>query len=261
MVRSRIAGDPDLQYLSKHPAIFGITKVSCDDLKNNVPFNFVGLQMPTPGWNSQVNVAAFSGTINFNNTTSQYDVTVKNYKLDGTEVETFSVSGDCADDVISFDVGASEKARLSFTPSGMFFLDDPSQGGAVGFKSDSSVAINEVYGKTVIGMRYHPNYEGVERSPHPETQPWKGTIAQDGTSINVDFFKDIAKGETVSFYDVPILFGTEIVSGMFKGKVDDEDGTHDAIYLARKVNGNYQVIFVTDNWPSHKGWISFMIQK
>lgn len=252
----------DLQYLSKHPAIFGISKAaSCDDLYSNLPFQFVVVLMPKPNWNSQIDWAAASGTVTFNVATSKYEAAVQFYTLDGNKADNFIVEGDCNNGIISFDVGASEPARVSFTPSGTFFVDDPSQGGMVGFKSDSAVTIEEVYGKSFLGTRYHSNYEYLDSTSSPETQPFKTTIAQDGTSARLDFFKDIASGETEFWSDVPISFGAQIEPGMFKGTLTDADGEHDAIYIARKINGRYQVIAITDNWPSYKGYNLFMLEK
>lgn len=258
-----LPGEPeDLQYVSKHPAIFGISQGSCDDLKKYLPFQFVGVQMPNSTWDSREDWAALSGEITFNNATAKYSIKGKHYTLDGNVTEEFDVTGDCTDGVISFDVGESEVARVSFTPSGLFFVDDPSKGGAVGYISNAPAEIEEVYGKTFLGMRYHSNYGYADGASSPETQPLKGKIAQGGTSMDVEFFSNIAMGESYLWQDdVRISFDEEIVPGMLKGTATDADGTHDAIYIVRKINAEYQVIFISDNWPSYSGYNVFMIEK
>ncbi len=252
----------DLQYLSKQPAIFGVSEMgSCDDLKNDLPFDFVGVDMPNAGWNSQTDWAAASGTMTFNSTTSKYETEVSHYGLDGNVIETSTVDGLCENGVVSFDVGESEQARVTFNTSGMFFTDDPSRGGMVGFKSDSSVAIEDAYGMPFLGMRYKSNYGYSDGSSSPETQPLKLTIAQDGASASVDFFRDIANGETEPYHDMPMSFGEQIVPGMIRGTATDADGMHNAIFVARKIDGKYQVITVSDNWYSYSGYNMFLIEK
>ncbi|MEN8251915.1 MAG: hypothetical protein ABFS32_23540 [Bacteroidota bacterium] len=258
-----LSGEPeDLQYLSKNPIISAISKdASCDYINSNMPFDFVTIQTPNAEWDSRVDWAAGSGTITFNDASSRYDINGSHYSLDGSVFNSFNFSADCVDGVILVDVGESEPLRLSLSTSGGYFVDDPKRGAIVGFKSDSNVTASDVYGMSLLSMRFHPDYGYADMTSSPETQPLKATIAVNGESVNVTHFKDIANGVMDESFDMPISFDEQLVPGMIKGTITDADGTHDAIWIVRMLAGKYQIIQISDNWPSYSGYNVFMIEK
>jgi len=258
-----VSGEPPMfQFTSVSPPIFFVERAKCEDLQSGGTSNVIF--MPDPSFDSRTDPVFYRVDMTYDNVSSTYGGTIDAYRLDNTYIGRQPLStGTCDNGVLSFpDPGAGGDIRVSFTPSGAFFVDFPRGGGGMlGTVSDNAISAAGVFGKSFVGFYFNSHYEYADGTSSPEATPIAAKIAADGSAVDVTFFTDIRAGTASAPLSLPMALGTQVFPGAFHGTITDADGAHDAWFLVRNVGGKHLVFIVSDNRPSYHGYNVILMEK
>jgi len=224
--------------------------------------------MPPEDWDSTEDPAYGRGVLVVNGD-GTYDIDLTVYLLDGTEVFSGTVSGaTCANGVLTGTLNTDEgplEVKASFTPSGLVFIDLPSGNGAlVGVESDVNVDTADFFtsGRVFTGMYFNSNYGYLGGVSHPETDPtYMETVAPNIVRA-YQYSSDLETGGTrIGPFDMSLANMTQPFPGLIRTEFTDADGTHDFILALRKINGQYFLFSISDNWPSMHGYNVMLIEQ
>jgi hypothetical protein len=263
---------------STEPPIFAAAQGSCPSTGVNVNW----ITMPSANWCSSATDPnplgsgglgctgsdnAF-GTATLSVSGSTYGITVTSYKLDGTADPggPFSLSGcSCSNGVIQCTDSGGHPVRISFTPSGVFFVDMPNDAIVGIVQPSSNIDLNDFLrsGRTFNAI-YHTALDSsqifttlTDCTSHGgswisgtcgthTTQPASATT--DGTHFTGHPFTDIDHG-TLSAQGGSISFATSsqaTAPGLITGTFTDFGGGSSPIVMAvRQVNNKYIGLIIT----------------
>lgn len=250
---------------SADPPIMAIKKGDCPAAGGT--FNMI--MMPPEDWDSTDTPAYGRAEVTVNGD-GTYDIAFTVYLLDGTEVFNGAISGaTCEDGVITGDLdieGNSVEAKLSFTESGLFFVDLPQgEGSFVGVASDTNVDADDFFaaGRTFTGMYLNSNYGYASGVSHPETDPVYSETDGTSTIKSYQYTADLEAGggNRTDPFDMSLENMTQPFPGLIRTECTDADGTHDFVLALRKIAGRYFFFAVSDNWPSMHGYNVMMIEQ
>jgi hypothetical protein len=262
---------------SIQPPTFATMQGSCPSTGVNVNW----IAMPSANWcsaagdpNPLVNGGCTSGDNAFGTAVisvsgSTYGITVTSYRLDGTEDPggPFTLSGfSCINGLIQGTDSDGHPVRISFTPSGVFFMDMPNEAivGIVQPSSNIDMVDFLKSGRTFKAI-YHTAldssqifntqddctlHDGVWISgtcgTHA-TQP--ASVITDGTHLTGHPYSDIDNGTLISTQGGTISFATSsqgTAPGLITGTFTDFGGGSSPIVMAvRQVNNKYLALIIT----------------
>ncbi|MBW2622787.1 MAG: hypothetical protein JRD68_07755 [Deltaproteobacteria bacterium] len=249
---------------SASPPIVAIQKGNCP--AEGGTFNLI--MMPPEEWDSRDDPAYGQAvlTVIGDNT---YDIGLTMYRLDETELLSGTVSGaTCENGVLTGDLDTGDElveVKVSFTPSGLIFVDLPPGYGALAGVEESDVDVDSAdffSGRVFTGMYFNSNYGYESGDSHPETDPtYMETIAP-ATVRGYQYTSDLeTAGNKGDPFDMSLEDMTQPFPGLIRTEMTDADGTHDFVLALRKIDGRYFFFSISDNWPSMHGYNTLMIEQ
>jgi hypothetical protein len=260
------------------PPIFATAQGSCPSTGVNVNW----IAMPSANWcsaagdpNPLVNGGAGCtngdnafGTAAISVSGSTYGITVTSYRLDGTADPSgpFILSGcSCSNGLIQCTDSGSHPVRISFTPSGVFFVDMPNDALAGIVQPSSNIDLSDfLKSGRIFKAIYHTALDSsqifntqTDCTSHGgvwiggtcgthATQP--ASVTTDGTHLTGHPYSDIDNG-TLSSQGGTISFATSSqrkAPGLITGTFTDFGGGSSPIVMAvRQVNNKYIALIIT----------------
>lgn len=265
-------GDGILYYGSNSPPVIAVAQGSCPT--SGGTFNWI--MVPPQTWCSGADTRSGAscpsgtstgpayGTATITVSGSSYGMTVQPYLLDGTTKSSFTMSGaTCSNGVISGTDSKSRSLNISFTPSGLFFIDLPSgDGSIVGADASTNVPWSDLLtsGTRFIGTAFmsikHFTADGTYvTSDYDAPDTRAGYLTADGSTLNGKFFLDLDSGtlQTDTEMQGTFTFVSEDSPGMIKYSLLDSKGTQTGVFVVKKISGKYYLLGLTDHWTASAG--------
>jgi len=258
---------------SYNPPIIAIDQGSCPTAGGTFNWIFVPPSTWCSGDDSNgtcpagTTVGAAFGTATITVSGSSYNMTVQPYFLDGTADSPAKplvgslTGGTCSNGVISGTDSNGNSLSISFTLSGMFFIDLPSgMGSIVGAQVLASPVGNFTTilqsGNTFVGWNF-TSFKSINNDTlstayaGPMTEPVMST-SSDGTTFTGTPFTDLPSGtlQTSQGAAATFTYADENVSpGLIHAKETNTQGdTHNVYFVVTQINGKYYFFNVTDHW-------------
>ena len=254
-------GDDNLYFGSNNPPVMAIAQGTCPTSSGS--FNWV--LIPPTGWCSGddasgtcpngSSIGAAYGTAQITVSSGSYDMTVQRYYLNGASQASFTMTNaTCSGGVITGTDSLGRSLNVSFTPSGLFFIDLPrGHGSMVGAYASTSVDFADFLasGRTFVGWNFLSIRDLVSGgSPYsaPVAAPVYATT--NGTTINGTSFTNLDSGTLESGSDTGATLNlvSQPSPGLIRYTAAMSDGTHDGVFVIKQIGGKYYFFSVTDHW-------------
>jgi hypothetical protein len=192
-------------------------------------------------------------------------MTVTPYYLDGTQDTSYTnigktlSGGTCSNGVISGTDSNGNTLNISFSSSGMFFIDLPhGKGSIVGAQALSSKvgSFSTIFqsGNTFVGWNFTA-YKSIHNDTlstsysGPMTEPVSAT-SSDGTTFTGTPFIDLPSGtlQTAQAAAASIAYVDENVSPGLIHAQETDSGTHNVYFIVNQISSKYYLYNITDHW-------------
>ena len=265
-----VSGNQD----SIHPPVFAVAQGSCPSTGANLNW----ITMPPATWcptdtaigplNGCSSADDAYGTAVITVSGGTYGISVTSFKLDGSPGSgSFDLSGcTCADGLIQCTDGSNNPVRISFTPSGVFFVDTPSSAFAGIVQPDSNIDLTDFlkFARTFKGLWYtsldslgifnnqsdcESNggtwINGTTCGTH-STQPI--SAGTDGTQLSGHPYSDVDNGTpSAQGGSIDFASASQPAPGLIKATFTSACGppTSDIVLAVRQVNNKYVGLILT----------------
>jgi hypothetical protein len=265
-----VSGNQD----SISPPVFAVAQGSCPS--TGVTLNWITMPpaswCPTAGANSPLGNGCPTaddayGTAVISVSGGTYGISVTPYRLDGTPGSgAFNLSGcTCTNGLIQCTDSGNNPVRIAFTPSGVFFVDTPSNAFAGIVQPDSNIDLADfLNARTFKGMWYTSLDSGGIFNSQSDCTSHGGTwisgtgcgthstqpifATTDGTQLTGHPYSDIDNG-TASTQGGSINFAnaSQPVPGLIRATFTSACGgpTSDIVVAVRQVNNKYVGLIIT----------------
>ena len=261
---------------SIEPPVFAAAQGSCPSTGANVNWitmppatwcSKVGDVNPLPGAHACAAADNAYGTAAISVSGGTYGLTINQFKLDGTASGGMNLSGcSCSNGLIQCTDSGGQAVRISFTPSGVFFVDMAANAIAGIVQPSANVDISDflkagrsfkaIYHTALDSSQIFSNsasctshggtwVNGVGPCGTHATQPASATT--NGTQLAGNPYTDVDHG-TLSAQGGTISFATssQTTPGLVTGTFSDFGGGSSPIVMAvRQVNGKYVALILT----------------
>jgi len=212
------------------------------------------------------------GTATITVSGASYSMTTQPYLLHGTaQTPTTMTGATCSNGVISGTDSQGLNLKVSFTPSGMFFIDLPSgHGSMVGADASTTVTFSDLLksGRQFVGWNFTsirqfvPDNYVSSTYIAADTQPVNATT--DGTTINGIPFTTLDSGtlQPNPGTSSPITLVSQALSpGLIQATITGSKGTQDIVLMVKLIGGKYYLFDIQDHWNSNSGAVDEMSGK
>ena len=248
---------------TRQPPIVAIAQGSCPT--SGGIFNW--MKVPPKGWCSGddpygtcpggTQPGEAFGIANLTVSGGLYSLSSTSYFLNGTQDgpsnNAIMANATCSNGVITGTDNSGDTIHISFTPSGIFFVDmPPGQGSIVGAQALSAdVNFNNLManGNTYKGFAFSS-----ERQFNSYTGPWTMPVmgVANGAALVGQNYTDLQSGALDSNQGTisPSSAGSSQPSpGLIKAVMNDgTQKNHDAAIVVTQINGKYVFLMIRDNW-------------
>ncbi len=256
-------GDNNLYFGSNNPPVMAIAQGTCPTSGDS--FNWV--MVPPEGWCSGDHngvscpagnsIGPAYGTAQITVSFGLYGMTVQPYLLSGTSQAPFTMTNaTCSDGVIRGTDSLGRSLNVSFTPSGLFFIDLPrGDGSMVGADSSTSVDFTDFLenGRTFVGWDFLSIRDLVSGGlPYSAPVAAPVTATANGTAISGTSFTDLDSGTLVQGAGAGATLNlvSQPSPGLIRYTAAMSDGTHDGVFVVKQIGGKYFFFSVIDHWHS-----------
>jgi hypothetical protein len=220
------------------------------------------------------------GTATITVSGSSYSMTVQPYFLNGSQDTSYTTinsmsNGTCSNGVIKGTDLNGNSLNISFSSSGLFFIDLPSGMGSI---IGAQILSSDVGGFSSI-LQSGNTFNGFEirsyQTVNNDTDggSYTGSIispvtasSTNGTTLTGISFTDLLSGtESNSITSASISYQNEVSPGLIHVPTVTSQSTQDSYIIVSQISGKYYLYGISDNWNSGNSEMTgknfFLIQK